>query len=238
MTELPPLLTNKYVDPDTGEFFDHDNFLPADRVEINFLKTVNRLLKEEKRHDQKFPAYLTSNAWNEDMERRIAEGQAVGIIFMDFDGFKNINDELGHDIGDDLIERFGEYMNEVFRREEDSVGIARWGGDEFGISFRIDDDDRRTTDIEERLEKTAAYFREHIAIFIDKQPNKEELIKRHFGVSFGVTFYDPHNPRPLKELQKEVDQKMYHDKKERKRAQRKTRLAQVGKKIVDLVRPV
>jgi diguanylate cyclase (GGDEF)-like protein/PAS domain S-box-containing protein len=60
--------------------------------------------------------------------RRAKEPRAV--LMMDLDGFKNINDTLGHDRGDTLLKQVGERLVETLR-ESDTV--ARLGGDEFAI---------------------------------------------------------------------------------------------------------
>jgi diguanylate cyclase (GGDEF)-like protein len=55
-------------------------------------------------------------------------GQAFCLILIDFDHFKKLNDELGHDVGDLVLESGGRLMKDVIR-EQDLVG--RWGGEEF-----------------------------------------------------------------------------------------------------------
>ena len=55
-------------------------------------------------------------------------GTSLAVLFIDLDGFKNVNDTLGHDAGDALLQAFGLRLAE-FLRESDAA--ARFGGDEF-----------------------------------------------------------------------------------------------------------
>ena len=59
-------------------------------------------------------------------------GRSFGLIVMDLDGFKDINDSLGHDAGDDLLKLVANTLISMLR-ETDTV--ARLGGDEFAILF-------------------------------------------------------------------------------------------------------
>ncbi|MCA1246364.1 EAL domain-containing protein [Massilia sp. MS-15] len=62
-----------------------------------------------------------------DAERK---GNAVGLAFIDLDGFKLVNDGLGHNAGDELLKVVGERMGRCLRRNDT---LARFGGDEFVI---------------------------------------------------------------------------------------------------------
>jgi len=57
---------------------------------------------------------------------------AVGIL--DLDGFKGINDTMGHQAGDELLQRMAEEFRRVVRKGE---GMARLGGDEFGFTVQV-----------------------------------------------------------------------------------------------------
>ncbi|MFC0252618.1 bifunctional diguanylate cyclase/phosphodiesterase [Massilia consociata] len=62
-----------------------------------------------------------------DAERK---GGSVGLAFIDLDGFKLVNDGLGHNAGDELLKVVGERMGRCLRRNDT---LARFGGDEFVI---------------------------------------------------------------------------------------------------------
>jgi diguanylate cyclase (GGDEF)-like protein len=59
-------------------------------------------------------------------------GESVGMIMMDVDRFKEINDTLGHHFGDQLLIEIGRRLSQTLR-ESDTV--ARLGGDEFAVKF-------------------------------------------------------------------------------------------------------
>ena len=57
-------------------------------------------------------------------------GQRVSVLLIDLDGFKEINDTLGHGAGDQLLEMLGPRLRSQLRREQ---VLARLGGDEFAV---------------------------------------------------------------------------------------------------------
>jgi diguanylate cyclase (GGDEF)-like protein/PAS domain S-box-containing protein len=65
---------------------------------------------------------------NDAIARAGEKRQNVGLAFVDLDGFKLINDGLGHNAGDELLKVVGQRMRECLRRND---MLARFGGDEF-----------------------------------------------------------------------------------------------------------
>lgn len=76
------------------------------------------------------------------------------VLFGDFDGFKNVNDCLGHAVGDAMLIRAAECFRSMLR---DVDTVARMGGDEFAI---ILDDIQRPEDAVETAERLIDSFRE------------------------------------------------------------------------------
>jgi diguanylate cyclase (GGDEF)-like protein len=64
------------------------------------------------------------------VERRASSGKPFSIVMLDIDFFKNINDEFGHMVGDDVLRAFAQRLREFLR----SADIcARFGGEEFVV---------------------------------------------------------------------------------------------------------
>jgi diguanylate cyclase (GGDEF)-like protein/PAS domain S-box-containing protein len=64
------------------------------------------------------------------IERSMHTGEQIAVLYMDLDGFKRINDSLGHSVGDRVLAIIGERLSWAVRGED---LVARLGGDEFAI---------------------------------------------------------------------------------------------------------
>lgn len=120
------------------------------------------------------------------------------VLFLDLDHFKNINDTLGHNVGDELLKSVAQKLKSIIR-ENDIV--ARIGGDEFII---ILNDFNAVRVLEPIITKILTLF------------HHEWTVKSHFlrlSTSIGVAIY-PDDSKDIDELMKYADIAMYKAKAE------------------------
>jgi diguanylate cyclase (GGDEF)-like protein/PAS domain S-box-containing protein len=118
----------------------------------------------------------------------------MAILFLDMDNFKNVNDTLGHVIGDRFLVEVSSRIKKSLR---ESDTFARVGGDEFTI---ILDDIEDITQVIPTLERIVKSFLEPIIV------ESKELFT---GVSIGISVY-PDDSQSYTELIKYADTAMYH----------------------------
>ncbi len=66
------------------------------------------------------------------MRQADREGKQVGILFLDLDNFKQVNNRFGHDKGDTLLKHLASSLQQCLR---ESDIVCRWGGDEFVVAL-------------------------------------------------------------------------------------------------------
>ncbi len=72
-----------------------------------------------------------------------------GLILLDVDNFKHVNDEYGHDVGDDVLRTLGNILSTQLRNSSDMA--ARLGGDEFAVLCFGDINEQTLHDVAERI---------------------------------------------------------------------------------------
>jgi diguanylate cyclase (GGDEF)-like protein len=129
------------------------------------------------------------------------EGQ-VGLLFIDLNDFKAVNDVYGHEAGDELIRQAGTRLAAIGR---DADRVARLGGDEFALILADVSRDDQVRAAEQRVRDA----------FIEPFVLGEIPISISTSVGGGVW---PHDGRTVKELVRHADAAMYRDKAELRRA--------------------
>ena len=83
------------------------------------------------------------------LARATRSGHPVSVLLADLDGFKTVNDSLGHDAGDEVLQEIGARLRECTRAGDT---VARLGGDEFIILVEGIDSPKLITEIAARIE--------------------------------------------------------------------------------------
>jgi diguanylate cyclase (GGDEF)-like protein len=133
-----------------------------------------------------------------DMDIKKAQRSALplALLFIDLDHFKEINDTLGHEIGDLLLKQVGQRL-QAYVRQTDTV--ARLGGDEFTITLSELNEIDTVTDVAQKIcNDLARPFR-----------LKGELA--YISASIGITLY-PRDGLNGSDLLRNADQAMYQSK--------------------------
>jgi diguanylate cyclase (GGDEF)-like protein/PAS domain S-box-containing protein len=133
---------------------------------------------------------------------RARSGRDGALLFIDLDNFKSLNDTLGHDIGDLLLQQVANRISECVR-EGDTV--ARLGGDEFVVML----EELSEQDLEAAAQ--AEIIANKILTSI-KQPYQFGLHEYRHGASIGVVLFGDQD-QSQEELLKHADIAMYQAKK-------------------------
>lgn len=178
-----------------------------------FLLVIRKLLLENERlRNQAFSDRLTGLANRALFMDRLAlkvehakrYHEMIGVVFLDLDGFKAINDKHGHDAGDEVLRVISQRIDSCTRGSDT---VARWGGDEFAI---ILPEAQNINDVSEIANRLIDVINEPI-IFKGKEMK--------VGTSIGISFH-PINGETPDQLIEEADHAMYRAKAEGKNCYR------------------
>lgn len=125
----------------------------------------------------------------------------ITLVMMDLDGFKRINDQYGHHVGDDLLREIAATLSNQIRREDI---LVRYAGDEF-VAVLIGTTPEQTEEIQQRIQESVDGA--------EVETRKGRKISA--GISTGKAIF-PQDGRTLEELMIVADADMYRNKEERK----------------------
>jgi len=128
------------------------------------------------------------------LEQSKRHHERLALLFIDLDRFKNINDTLGHHVGDGLLQSVAERLMEAVRAGDT---VCRQGGDEFVVILNsVEDADEVAHIVERRL------------IPLILQPHEVAGISMHISCSVGIAVY-PEDADDMEELMRHADTAMY-----------------------------
>ncbi|SIS43156.1 sensor domain-containing protein [Salimicrobium flavidum] len=132
----------------------------------------------------------------EAMEDIDDEGGSIALFYLDGDGFKEVNDLYGHDIGDEFLQEIGTRLKRIIRGHD---AVGRLGGDEFAIMARHLSSEEVARKVARRIQ--------------DKLELPYDISGRRIVTSFsvGVAFY-PEQASSFSELLRKADVALYQSK--------------------------
>lgn len=162
-------------------------YINIENNKLRYLATTDKLtgVMTRKYYDEKFDELIES--------RQGIEG-AFSVLLLDVDKFKRINDNYGHQRGDDVLRGISEIINSSVR-STDVVG--RYGGEEFIVLLK-DTGEEEALNIAEDIRKKIELF-------------NIEGIKCPITISIGISLY-PNHSKLKEELVEKADQALYHSK--------------------------
>lgn len=167
--------------------------------------SARRLAEERLKHDAFHDSLtqLPNRAWfMQQLEFSIAHNHnwMYGVLFIDLDRFKVVNDSLGHLAGDELLKNVAKRLEKCLRWQDK---VARFGGDEFAILLENIDDLQEVIQIAERIQEKL------------KLPFKLKTEKIFTSASIGITLSTIGYEKP-EDLLRDADLAMYQAKAEGK----------------------
>ncbi len=177
---------------------------------LGLIKSYRLLLQQE--HQMRFSALhdvltglpnraLFLDRLSQQLETAKRHDHTGAVLFFDLDRFKNINDSLGHSVGDQLLCEVGHRLKGLLRREDT---VARLGGDEFVILLAELDSDAKAvvTEVQTVVEKILDAL---------AQPHKIGSRELYAPSSIGVSLYSS-DSSDSNEILQQADAAMYRAK--------------------------
>jgi diguanylate cyclase (GGDEF)-like protein/PAS domain S-box-containing protein len=140
--------------------------------------------------------WMFQDRLNQELAAAGRDGRQVGVMFLDLDHFKDVNDTLGHEFGDKLLRAVAQRLA-ASTREADT--LARLGGDEFVVILTNPADQQGVAAAAERIQASFG------------KPFELEGRQIYSGASIGIAIY-PEDGKDVASLLQSADMAMYHAK--------------------------
>ena len=137
------------------------------------------------------------------LQSHARDQQSGALLFLDVDNFKDLNDTLGHLLGDELLRQMAQRLATCIRAQDT---LARQGGDEFvvmlqGLSANVNEAVQQARKVAQKILRSLG------------EPYQLDTLQYSATVSVGVAMFAQHNTR-LDDLLKQADLAMYQAKAE------------------------
>lgn len=162
------------------------------QLDITDLKRTQQALDDLANKDT-ITGLANRNKLYQSLDQALTRGEPLSFFFLDLDGFKQVNDTLGHDIGDILLQQVAQRL---LAQLNEAVMLARLGGDEFVLYFTPNALPFTDTALAQQL--------------IDTLQQPFEILGNtlQIGTSLGIARY-PQDATDRKTLMKAADDAMY-----------------------------
>lgn len=165
-------------------------------ADISERRTILERLRHQAHHDQ-LTDLANRRLFHKELDRAISRaerhGCAVALVYMDLDGFKRINDTLGHKAGDEVLRALAGRLTAATREDE---LVSRYGGDEFvALLSMLPNPSREVSAFIERISVTVS------------DPIQLEAGAVRVGASLGASVY-PHDGASAEQLLHHADAAM------------------------------
>jgi len=168
-------------------------FLNSDNIEAHYHESVYQMMTQDALTGAWNKRYFT-DVLEREIYRHRRSHQPLGLLMIDFDGFKAINDNHGHATGDEVLAEFGRRIGASIRVSEI---FARFGGDEFAVVL-LDSDREKAKLAAERLFQAVV-----------SSPCVTSSGVLDCGSSVGFAVSDSSDSMSADELLEAADQKLY-----------------------------